>query len=220
MLAAFFGSNRAGLARRFFLLVLFRFWLMSSFTPLIGVAGLSFIPLPWAFFLMYGNNGLLDFLLVAGQLYTLWRLVKTLRKTASDSEPSNLPRISDTWQVILFGTETRVQPLLNALLIATAMRAVWLAINVDDPSGMILLWAFIPWPWSMYSTIVWVIEVLFVLYQLRTALMVVRLLLLERAQISQRSSASQNTLLTTLSIRRPVTAPGYRQPSSSAPALF
>ncbi|MER9177791.1 M48 family metalloprotease [Mesorhizobium sp. M0955] len=81
----------------------------------------------------------------------------------------------------IFGTETRVRPLVTALLAITALRVGWLAINIYeiyDPHVWSLAWALVPWPWPMGSWAVWTAELALVFYQARAALRLGRLLAL------------------------------------------
>ncbi|MER8798270.1 M48 family metalloprotease [Mesorhizobium sp. M0984] len=81
----------------------------------------------------------------------------------------------------ILGTETRVRPLVTALLAITALRVGWLAINIYeiyDPHVWSLAWALVPWPWPMGSWAVWTAELALVFYQARAALRLGRLLAL------------------------------------------
>lgn len=81
----------------------------------------------------------------------------------------------------VFGSETRLRPLVKAVLVLTALRAGWLAINIPYPDILTLGWAVIPWPWPMHSWIVWCADLTLVFYQLRASIRTGRLLLLRYA---------------------------------------
>ncbi|MER9474385.1 M48 family metalloprotease [Mesorhizobium sp. M0520] len=81
----------------------------------------------------------------------------------------------------IFGTETRLRPLVKAILVVTALRVAWLAININHHDTLSVAWALVPWPWPMYSAVVWASDLALVFYQLRAAIRLGRLLLLQYA---------------------------------------
>ncbi|KAA3448627.1 hypothetical protein C7I87_20980 [Mesorhizobium sp. SARCC-RB16n] len=86
-----------------------------------------------------------------------------------------------TLATAIFGTETRLRPLVKTLLAVTALRVSWIAINVWHPDALSLGWALVPWPWRMLSLIVWGADIALVFYQLRAGIRLGRMLLLRYA---------------------------------------
>ncbi|WP_217574757.1 M48 family metalloprotease [Mesorhizobium sp. GbtcB19] len=78
----------------------------------------------------------------------------------------------------IVGTETRLRPLIKALAVVTAVRAVWIAINAYQPPAFYLAWALLPWPRHWFTLTVWAIDLALVFFQLRGVVRIVRLLLL------------------------------------------
>jgi len=81
----------------------------------------------------------------------------------------------------IFGTETRLRPLIKAVLAVTALRVAWIAINVYQPNALSLAWALVPWPRWTFSWTVWAAELALILYQLRAYIRLGRPLLLRFA---------------------------------------
>ncbi|TPM21612.1 M48 family metalloprotease [Mesorhizobium sp. B2-3-5] len=81
----------------------------------------------------------------------------------------------------IFGTEKRLRPLIKAVLAVTALRVGWLAINVHQLDALSLAWALVPWPWRMWSLIVWGLDIALVFYQLRAGIRLARVLLVRYA---------------------------------------
>jgi Zn-dependent protease with chaperone function len=81
----------------------------------------------------------------------------------------------------IFGTETRLRPLIKAVLVVTALRAAWIAVNIFEPNLPLLGWALVPWPRWTYSWTAWAVELALIFYQLRACIRLGRLLLLRYA---------------------------------------
>lgn len=81
----------------------------------------------------------------------------------------------------IFGSETRLRPLVKSLALLTVLRAGWFAINANFFSGVLFAWALIPWPqpWFLFS--VWAVDVVLAAFQLRASVRLGRLLLLRFA---------------------------------------
>ncbi len=86
-----------------------------------------------------------------------------------------------TLATTLFGTETRLRPLVKAVLVVTALRAAWIAVNVFEPHLSSLGLAVVPWPSRSYSWTSWLVELALIVYQLRASIRLARLLLLRYA---------------------------------------
>ncbi|ESY35277.1 protease [Mesorhizobium sp. LNJC384A00] len=86
-----------------------------------------------------------------------------------------------TLATAIFGTETRLRPLIKAVLAVTALRVGWIAINLWHPDVLSLAWALVPWPRWTYSWTVWAAELALIFFQLRAGLRLGRLLLVRYA---------------------------------------
>ncbi|QND60131.1 M48 family metalloprotease [Mesorhizobium huakuii] len=81
----------------------------------------------------------------------------------------------------IFGTETRLRPLLKAVLVVTVLRVAWIALNIYEINTVSLAWALVPWPRWTYSWTAWTAELALIFYQLRAYIRLGRLLLLRFA---------------------------------------
>ncbi|WP_095090655.1 M48 family metalloprotease [Mesorhizobium sophorae] len=81
----------------------------------------------------------------------------------------------------IFGMETRLRPLLKAVLVVTVLRVAWIALNIYEINMVSLAWALVPWPRWTYSWTAWTAELALIFYQLRAYIRLGRLLLLRFA---------------------------------------
>ncbi|MET3524050.1 M48 family metalloprotease [Mesorhizobium abyssinicae] len=81
----------------------------------------------------------------------------------------------------IFGRETHLQPLIKSLVLVTALRAGWLAINAYPPDALFWARALLPWPQHAFSWVVLSVDLVLLFYQFRAAIRLTRLLLLRFA---------------------------------------
>lgn len=178
-----FGSGIADLAKRYVLLWLLRLgWIYilsgsyfdSNFVWRMGV------PCPWLIIMGATMAAWwIDVLLTALQIHTLWRLIQRLFNRGGPSDDGEAGRrrfIRD-----LLGAETRLRPLIATLVMITALRAGWIAINTLHPNALNTAFALLPWPSVKYSGTAFLVELVLVAYQLRALLRLSRAFLLKHA---------------------------------------
>ncbi|AMY00721.1 M48 family metalloprotease [Mesorhizobium ciceri] len=86
-----------------------------------------------------------------------------------------------TLATTIYGSETRLRPLIKSVVLVTGLRAAWLAINAYPPEALPLAWALVPWPQHAFSWTVLAVDLALVFSQFRAAVRLIRLLLLRFA---------------------------------------
>lgn len=179
-----FGSSLADLGKRYLLLCLLRLgWSSPVFyhdPALLPLAWVVSIPFPWLFAFTPTTTWCVDAILAVLEIQTLFYIIRRLFNR-TDLSPDSRRAGQRRFARALFGVETRLYPLVKTLVIVTALRAGWIAINVLNPSVLTVGTALLPWPHVMYSGTVYFMELALVAHQLRVILRIARVLLLRHA---------------------------------------